>query len=239
MAQAKRPKLKVTDAHCNGCGGKKKHDVLASHSATVWETETDENGKECGYPYDGVHEILRCRGCERISFRIIEEEQYPEYNTYVQYPPPVFRRRPRWSVYRPRRGPWTLIDEIYRALAADSRCLAMMGARAVIDVVLKDSVGDNGSFRDRLLRLESSGAVGRQERQVLETALDAGNASSHRGYQPSIEILNRVMDIVEHLLQARYVLPQSAAEVKKRTPKRPGARRPPAKVVAIDRKPAS
>jgi len=49
-----------------------------------------------------------------------------------------------------------------------------------------------------------------------------------------VKDLNNVMDIVEHLLQALYVLPPAADQVAEHTPKRPS---PPAaeKVVAINR----
>jgi hypothetical protein len=127
------------------------------------------------------------------------------------------------------------MGEIYRALTADCRALAMMGARALIDRVLRDSVGDNGPFEQRLNRLEESGVVGRKDRELLETALEAGHAASHRGYQPTIDTLNHVMDIVEHLLQSQYVLPAEAAKVAESTPTRPRGHDKPAKVVGIRR----
>ena len=38
------------------------------------------------------------------------------------------------------------LDEVYAALHAGSYCLAMMGARALIDVALVSKVGDQGTF---------------------------------------------------------------------------------------------
>jgi hypothetical protein len=113
------------------------------------------------------------------------------------------------------------MDEIYTALAADSRRLATMGARTIIDMVLVDKVGDIGTFGKKLEELEKSGFIARQGREYLAAALDTGNAAAHRGHKPTAEQLNHVMDIVEHVLQSVYVLEDAAAELRKTTPPKP------------------
>jgi len=112
------------------------------------------------------------------------------------------------------------MDEIYSALHANSRRLALMGARTVVDMLLMDKVGDLGTFSEKLAQLEGHGFVGRKNREFLGAALDAGNAAAHRGYQPKKEHLDHVMDIVENLLQAVYILEEAADELKKSTPAR-------------------
>jgi hypothetical protein len=154
----------------------------------------------------------------------------------IQYPPMSFRRLPDWA-HRLGSDQKGLLDEVYRALAADSRRLAMMGSRALIDRVLLDNVGDEGGFRQRLRSLVETGVISARESDVLATALEAGHAASHRGHLPSIEHLNDVMDIVEHLLRTVYVLPQTADRVAAHTPQRPRRMSQSAKVVRIDRRP--
>jgi hypothetical protein len=113
-----------------------------------------------------------------------------------------------------------LLDEIYIALHADSRRLALMGARAVLDIVLLDKVGDVGTFAKKLEQLEEQGLVARRNREFLATAIDAGSAAAHRGFRPNEETLAHVMDIVENLLEAVYVLEKSAEALRKATPQR-------------------
>jgi hypothetical protein len=95
-----------------------------------------------------------------------------------------------------------------------------MGARTVVDMLLMDKVGDLGTFSEKLTQLEGDGFVGRKNREFLGAALDAGNAAAHRGYQPKKEHLDHVMDIVENVLQAVYILEEAADELKKSTPAR-------------------
>jgi hypothetical protein len=95
-----------------------------------------------------------------------------------------------------------------------------MGARALLDMVIVDSVGDVGRFDQKLDALQKEELVGKRQREILEAALEAGNAASHRGHCPTSQQLNQVMDIVEGILQQIYVLPELANDLRKSTPQR-------------------
>jgi CO dehydrogenase/acetyl-CoA synthase gamma subunit (corrinoid Fe-S protein) len=114
-----------------------------------------------------------------------------------------------------------LLAEVYRALDANSHGLPIMGARTLVDMVMVEKVGDVGGFAQKLKSLEKAGYVSSKNREVLEAALDAGSAASHRGYAAKTDEVNAVMDIVENLLQAVYVLHEAARKLKKATPPRP------------------
>ena len=95
-----------------------------------------------------------------------------------------------------------------------------------MDMTILDKVGDVGTFGQKLQTLESEGYIGRRNREVLSAALDAGNAAAHRGHEHNVEEVNHVIDIVENLLQAVYVLEHTAATLKKATPPREKAGTP-------------
>lgn len=88
-------------------------------------------------------------------------------------------------------------------------------------MVMVEKVGDVGTFKQKLKKLQDAGFVGAQNVAVLEAALDVGNAAAHRGHAPKATEVNAVMDIVENLLHAVYVLPGMANSLKKSTPPRP------------------
>ena len=111
------------------------------------------------------------------------------------------------------------MTEIYKALAADSRRLAAMGARTVIDMFATDKVGDVGGFKRKLSKLVQEGYLVQTQSDVLEAVLEVGNAASHRGHCPSIEHMNAVMDIVENLLEST-TFEKIADELKNATPSR-------------------
>ena len=109
--------------------------------------------------------------------------------------------------------------EVYTALHADGRSLAMMGARALLDIVILEKVGDIGTFAHKLSALEKEGYVSSKNRETLEAALDVGNAAAHRGFRPRAEHVQGVMDIIENLIQST-LLHSVAGALRKATPQR-------------------
>jgi hypothetical protein len=217
---AKRPE--IVRAHCNTCLSDTKHEIVARHVKEY--KETDLSGKQIVFYAKGIFELLECRGCESIMLRrhYIGDDD-PEGSTDY-YPPRVSRRKPEWMttlLFRGASDMRQLLDEVYAALHSGSTRLAMMGARAVIDMVMLDKLGDIGGFGEKLDGLEKKGLIGHADRKVLEAALDAGNAAAHRGHHPDAKQVNQAMDIVEHLVQAVYILGPEAEKLKKTTPERP------------------
>lgn len=169
--------------------------------------------------WEDTYEMLECCGCENVVLRHSHSfSELPEVEV-AYYPPRVSRPTPPWKNKLPYRFS-SLMDEIYSALHANSRCLALMGARTVVDMVVLDKIGDVGSFQQKLEHMEQRGFVSRQSREFLAVAFEAGSAAAHRGFRPMEEQLLNVMDIVENLLQAVYVLQDAAAELRKATPPR-------------------
>jgi len=158
-------------------------------------------------------------GCETVCLQKkfwFSEEPQEEQITF--YPPQVARRIPKWAYDLPPEIR-ALLTEVYAALHADSRRLAMMGARAIIDMVLLAKVGDLGPFDKKVDALVKSGYISARNRDVLSTALDAGHAAAHRGHRASVAEANHVMDIVENLLQTD-ILEAAAVELKTTIPSR-------------------
>jgi hypothetical protein len=133
--------------------------------------------------------------------------------------PNIQRQKPDWFKKLPE-PPRALLGEIYSALTIDLRALPAMGVRAAIDIVCVKLVGDVGAFEKKLDQLRERGYISDVERSILSVAIDTGSASAHRGHVPTGDDLATLLDIVEHLLQAHYVLPQAAEKMKANTPQR-------------------
>ena len=209
-------KAKTTRAPCQLCLRETKHIVIGART-TSGEAEVEGVGH---IDWSDCYEMLECAGCETVCLRQTHTfSEDPELEV-TYYPPAVSRRMPAWR-YKTSYEIAGLMSEVNAALQNDSRRLALMGARTIVDVVLADKVGNAGSFGSRLETLEALGFVGRQNRGILEAALDAGSAAAHRAYNPTTENLSQVMDIVENLLESVYVLEKAAAAIRKATPVRP------------------
>ena len=115
-----------------------------------------------------------------------------------------------------------LLKEVYIAIHNDSRRLALMGTRTLIEILMVKEIGDSGTFGQKLDALREKGVISENGRSVLSIALDAGNAAAHRGYKPNREEMEAVLDIVENLLEATHHLKHVAEELRKKIPPRPG-----------------
>lgn len=213
----KRPVAKIQRVPCNSCRQKTDHRLLKTARGEEGSFEDASAGEVC---WSTIFDTLQCCGCREVVLRrTIDFSESPELDIRY-FPPPVSRHPPSWSPKIPRELRLVL-DEVYRSLDSDTRILPMMGARALVDMLMVEKVGDVGGFKQKLKQLVDDGVLSARNQEVLDAALDAGSAAAHRGHAPSISEVNAVMDIVENLLQAVYVLPDMAQSLKKTTPPRP------------------
>src|SRR2546427_919969 len=139
--------------HCNRCGTETFHRVLAEKPLWGWHDENQErSGDFIDHPDEADwredYELLQCCGCDDICMRHTTSDVHmPEDMSPVIcfYPPRSFRRRPKWFSSLPS-DIAAILDEVYSALAADSRRLAVMGVPATIDMVLYAKVRKQGTF---------------------------------------------------------------------------------------------
>lgn len=202
--------------HCNKCSHKTKHELLIKRS---------QPGSE---PYDEEFDIswcttwwvFECCGCGNVTLKrtFWFSEWNPGELEVEYYPPQVSRRTPEWADKLSFEVS-SLLEEIYTALHADSRRLALMGARTIVDMFMLEKIGDIGGFAQKLNELEKQGYISTRNKKILEAALNAGSAAAHRGYDPGIKEVNHVIDIVENLLQTD-VLETAANHLSTKTPKR-------------------
>jgi hypothetical protein len=164
--------------------------------------------------------MLECRGCGSVTLRRCVFCEDISYDKTDYYPPPISREIPRWSYDLPFVFQ-SLIKEIYTALHANSKQLALMGTRMLIDLFIKETIGDIGNFQEKLEKLVEDGYLSKKNKRILEVALNAGNAAAHRAHNPTSEDLNLVFDIVENLIQQLTFSKEKIDELKKRTPERP------------------
>ncbi len=212
-------------SHCNDCGRETKHDVVNRADRCRTHTQFYGEGDRYDVELGSVWQVLQCRGCEEVVLRRVdwcsEDDPMDGPNPATYFPPRVSRRKPPWANHFDLPPEYLgLLEEIYTALHADSRRLAMMGARALIDEVIRRNAGEQPNFRQGLDALAGKYLISEQDRGVIEAAIDLGHASMHRGHKPTPESLNVAIDIVERLVQTE-ILAEQAQELKRSTPPRP------------------
>lgn len=209
MPELPVPSPRVERVYCNSCGRETRHEVL--FTVNTKDTEMVDDEFEVGWYHH--HGVLKCLGCETVCLRLesyFSESGHGDPPQTTFYPPPLARRAPDWLEDVPE-SQQALLKEVYAALQADSRRLAVMGMRAVLDLYLVTKVEDRGTFTEKLTQLSEQGFIGVRQRDVLAAAIETGHAAAHRGYQPTQEAMQAVLDIVENLLQAELLHPTATA----------------------------
>ncbi|WP_299599694.1 DUF4145 domain-containing protein [uncultured Microbulbifer sp.] len=210
---------KIEKAHCNQCLHETRHFVVAlrDHSGSA---PANEHDPYCEYEvsWRTVYKMLECCGCENVSLE--KKFYFSEYDEIEEeyYPPKVSRQTPKWLDQLPEEW-YELLKEIYVALHANSRRLAIMGTRTLLDLYMNEQVGDVGGFAKKLQVLEDSGQISKPNKSTLEAALEVGHAASHRGHKAKTSEVNQVIDIAENLLQG-YLLTSGAESLRASAPPR-------------------
>jgi hypothetical protein len=113
--------------------------------------------------------------------------------------------------------------------------LSGIGIRTSFDVAAELlGIDPAKSFEEKLDALVSGEHIGKVDRDRLETLVDAGSASAHRGWVPSADDLDTMMAILEHFVFEAFVAPArrkkldaKAVEMKAKVPARQKRKRKP------------
>ncbi|MEY3498428.1 MAG: hypothetical protein RL308_97 [Bacteroidota bacterium] len=94
-----------------------------------------------------------------------------------------------------------------------------MGARTLLDLFIVEKIGDMGTFKQKLEKLVNEKHISESSKELLEIALEYGHATIHRGYVPTKNDINGVLDIIENILHSE-VLTTKSQILKDSAPKR-------------------
>lgn len=174
---------------------------------------------------DQKFEVLECSGCGTVSFArrvlMFDDDENKQIEEVDYFPTPVSRGMPGWVIKLPA-DLEELAREIYQVVWSGQHRLALMGIRALLEQVMVSKVGDQGRFARNLNAFFEEGFISRVQRDAVAAILDAGHASIHRMFKPTVEDLNTALDIAEGLLAAIFVHGDAAKEVTDRLPVRSG-----------------
>ncbi|WP_457445995.1 DUF4145 domain-containing protein [Roseateles sp. P5_E4] len=201
--------------HCNLCLRNTRHTVLfAITKQDAVETHDEDFDVE-----ETIYTLAECDGCEYISMKT-DWSINGEGEMVDQYPPALTRRRPAWihelfkADFLNEQSKYDLLQELYTAIGVQNWWLTMLGVRSLLEFVMVEKVGDNGSFVKNLEKFLEGGFISKIQLDALGPLIEAGHATTHRGYQPTSSDVNVVMDILENVLESIYVTAARAKKLK-------------------------
>lgn len=231
---------KIRKADCSECGGERNCEVLGHHQ---------QRGGDDNYAWCTTWFILVCRGCEHVFIQTHstnsedyydyydeEGEHQREHNEVIQYWPARSKRElPDWMTAGGIEAEGDKIDrlsvsmrELYGALDSDLNMLAAIGIRTSFDIAAELlGAEERLPFEKKLTFLVEHKIIREAERDHLAVLVDAGSASAHRGWKPTSEELNTLMETIESFIYDSFVVPkrrneaaQKIAKMKENVPPR-------------------
>jgi hypothetical protein len=226
QVRAVRAKRESNKFFCYYCKTETKQKILFEKGELIFPNEVvifDESTgkkKQSAWTIDGqIWKVSECQGCEKINLNVYRRHSPFEDDILIhQFPTKDFRPFPKWITHI-NRDFTELLCEIYLSLNAGSIRLPLMGARTLLDMFICDKIGDTGTFKSKIQKLVDEKYISKSSQELLEVALEYGHATIHRGYQPTKEEINGVLDIVENLLHTEALANKTEA-LKKTVPRK-------------------
>jgi hypothetical protein len=196
---------------CNRCQYETNHTVLH---------ESQERSDHDDYHYGIDYMIVKCAGCEVISFREDfhdYEATYPdEYDNWhhdtktTLYPSPLKNHRSLSRIYNLPDQIRIVYEEAVNAFKANCYLLTGVAFRAVIEALCIDKSIKGRNLEVKINNLVKDRLITEKEGARLHSIRFIGNDSVHEMSIPKTEALYIVLDIVEHLLKNLYLIDEEA-----------------------------
>lgn len=190
---------------CSCCNQNTWHEVEGSHQY--------HSDPECDYHYMIEHLIVKCCGCESVSFarrdHDLEIAYLDELDEWV-VPTSIetFPKQNKGSLIN--KSFPTIVQNIYRescnAYRDGALTLSGIGFRATIEAVCNDQGIPGKELSTRINNLSSKGLISKKDSIRLHSIRFLGNDAAHDIKTPEEFSLDAALIIVEHLLTTLYVL---------------------------------
>lgn len=210
-----KTKDEIREVVCNRCDNTTNH-VVCGSAEFRWGNE-DIQGVD-------IHEIIRCSGCDSISFRMGSSNSedidmddkgnafYPE--TEEIYPSRLMGRVPLEDIYSMPDKVRSIYKETHAALCTKLKILAGVGIRALIEAVCSEEEAQGNDLEKKINDLVEKGVLTKRNAEVLHRTRILGNKAAHETKAPSDSELDIAFDIAENLLETVYIIPKKAERLK-------------------------
>ena len=225
----KTPTDEQVKVACERCANATKHDVVASYQL---------NDSTEDVVFGDAYQIIRCRGCESVSFRNAswnsedlewdyEAQQEVARESEELYPRRSRRTKPVAKEHLPTRVAAVYIETL-QAANNDHRILAGIGVRALVEAVCAEKQASGKDLEKKIDDLVTKGVLGAEGAAILHGTRLLGNIAAHQATPPTTETLAAALDVAENLLSTVFVIPSIASNLPKPTPKTaPATKLPP------------
>lgn len=205
--------------YCAQCEAKTNHLVLS-------EVNYEEHFDDFPQGYEVIiwedYQVIQCQGCQSLSFRKVHrdtesEELDPAGNaiSFAEqidlYPPRLEGRKQLRKAINLPHNVYKIYNETRKALSNDLSVLAGIGVRALLETVCKEQSANGNNLAKKIDDLVNQGVLTENGAEFLHSLRLMGNASAHEVKPHDDQVLETAFDVIEHLLNTVYLIPERAA----------------------------
>ncbi len=245
LFEQKKSNYENIRAHCEKCSNKTKHLVLQSINQSDSEPVDSHDPRYGNVEWLDRYQIIQCQACDNISFRHLSwfseyQDEYNDGTTEYLYP-----QQPN-NELATREFPNTpeILQRIYKetidAYNFNAFTLCAGGLRALVEGICDDKQIKNGPIEKtendgsvkivrnhklvgKIAGLHEVGILSKSHSDILHEHRLLGNEALHELKQPSKIELTSAIEIIEHILESLYEIPQKADRLRSSKNKRQGS----------------
>lgn len=219
----KTEKGKVIKAYCRICKQVTNHEIITDYN--LHGKVSTYHNYLTGYIYyswDKEFQIIRCKGCESVSFRKTESnsddlcENYDNeiyYAVHIDiYPDPIEGRTPLNDLYFLPTNLRNIYIETLKSINSNQPILTGIGIRAIVESVCQDKNTSGNNLYDKINDLVHQGVLTTDGANILHKLRTMGNKAVHNIKPHRIDLLNLAMDVIDNLLLGVYILREKAKQ---------------------------
>lgn len=227
--------------YCERCNLATNHEVLQSV-----DIEGSEDYSRYGsIDWNNKYQIIQCQGCDTVSFRHLNwcsenmyqigEDEWENGETEYLYPnrspdtrsEKTFNNLPRF-IHR-------IYSETVECYNDNSRILCAAGLRAIIEGICSDQNVNDGpvdeitkdgiqikrrsNLEGKIYGLHEKDILTKASADILHEHRFLGNEALHQLQVPTKVVLGLALDIIEHMLENLYEIPDLAEDLRKKREK--------------------
>jgi hypothetical protein len=223
----------IVSVYCIECKRSTRHLVTVSLDKTGSESDSREGWS---VDWSDRYQVIECQGCETVSFRhqnwFSEAQGFDDDGTTERLYPirnkDAINAKPYHNVPSNLRRIYT---ELIDCFNNDSPTLCAAGLRALVEgICAQQGIVDGPveipakgggtqivrkeNLEGRISGLQENGLLTQPSAQTLHEHRYLGNSAVHELARPAANELKLAIEIVEHVLEQLYELPEKAAELR-------------------------
>jgi hypothetical protein len=215
---------KEVRAKCRECGRENTHTIIASAEFV----SEDRPSPDFSIQFWDEYQAIECKGCQTVSFRHCSRDTertandpYTGEESLVDsieiYPKAETGRQPLHHSDMLPFQVQAIYKETLAALEHESRVLAGIGIRALVETMCRDREASGNSLEAQIDALVAQRVIAGNEAETLHSLRIMGNQAAHEVIPHPADDLHVAMDVIEHALQGIYILPAQAARLPRRS----------------------